>query len=151
MYVEKNRSDHYRGLHVVIIHPFNGRVEEAKVFDTYAESEGFDAFVSRGIPEGRIVVAACKDDCTRKLSQAGKLWFASMGSKEIWNLEYRCGFVFIGASGQLINANERRTTKQQGEVLVTQILQLDGKIAQNLSLSKKTQLGTLEVESSEIT
>lgn len=31
-----------------------------------------------------------------------------MGSKEIWNLEYRCGFAFIGITGKNASANERR-------------------------------------------
>ena len=31
-----------------------------------------------------------------------------MGSEEIWNLEYRHGFVFIGIMGKEDQANEKR-------------------------------------------
>ena len=41
-------------------------------------------------------MAACKDDCVTKLSEKGKKWFQSMGSKEIAHLEYHQGFAFIG-------------------------------------------------------
>ena len=42
----------------------NGRVEPTKVFDTYEKSNGFGEFVESDIPDGFIVVAACKDECT---------------------------------------------------------------------------------------
>lgn len=55
----KNENGHHRGLHVVIIHPQTGKVEMAKVFDTYKSSSAFDGFITKGIPYGYIVVAAC--------------------------------------------------------------------------------------------
>ncbi len=45
-------------------------------------------------------MAACKDECISKMSDQGKLWFANMGSKEIWKLKFREGFAFIGISGK---------------------------------------------------
>ena len=80
-------------------------VEAAKVFDTYKTSDAFDEFISKALPEGRIIAAACKDECVSKLSQKGKQWFANMGSKEIWNLGYREAFSFTGISGGKL-ANE---------------------------------------------
>ena len=35
---EPNEYQHFRGLHIVVIHPTNGEVKFAKVFDTYQES-----------------------------------------------------------------------------------------------------------------
>ena len=61
-----------RGLHIVVINPENYKVEQSKVFDTYASSEGFDEFISEMIPDSYIIVAACKDDCVKSLSQAGR-------------------------------------------------------------------------------
>ena len=59
-----------------------------------------DKCIDQGdIPDGHIVVAACKDDCVTKLSEKGKLWFENMGSKDILKLKYRCGFAFIGIFG----------------------------------------------------
>lgn len=86
---EKNSQGHYRGLHIVIINPANGEVALAKVFDTYKYSKAFDDFIAGGIPELYIVIAACKDDCTKNLSWNGRKWFQGLGSKEIMNLQYR--------------------------------------------------------------
>lgn len=66
--MEKNESNHYRGLHVVIINTLYGTVELAKVFDTYRSCDSFDEFCSRDIPENYIIIAACKDDCANSLS-----------------------------------------------------------------------------------
>lgn len=62
----------------------------ARIFDTYDEGEEFDQFIDEcKVPEGFIIVAASQDECVTNLSGKGKQWFADMGSKEIWNLEYR--------------------------------------------------------------
>lgn len=116
--VEKNEHNHYRGLHIVVINPTNGKVETAKVFDTYKKADGFDSFITKHIPEGHIVVAACKDECTTSLSQSGKQWFANMGSKEIWNLGYRCAFAFVGVSGRK-DPSESRAEEKWQKVAVT--------------------------------
>lgn len=107
VHVAVNEHGHTRGLHIVIINPGNGKVMFAKVFDTYKRSDTFDAFVAKGVPDGYIVVAACKDECTRNLSTDAKSWFAKMGSKEIFSLSYRQGFGFIGTAGKK-DAHEKR-------------------------------------------
>ena len=56
---------HDRGLHVVIINPYDGRIESVNVFDTYFTSITFRKFMSTEIfKNGYIVAAACKDDMT---------------------------------------------------------------------------------------
>ena len=82
--MEENEDSVDRGLHIVVINPFNGILEWAIVFDTYLSSDELDCFITSDIPEGYIVVASCKDDCVTNLSHYSKLWFESMGSKEIW-------------------------------------------------------------------
>ena len=82
----------------MVIDSSTGEVQVARVFDTYKSSVEFDKFIEGDLTEGFIVIAACKDECTKNLSDKGRLWFANMGSKEIWKLEYRCGFAFIGIS-----------------------------------------------------
>ena len=57
---------------MVIINPLNGKIEKAKVFDTYKNGEKFDKFISGKFPEGHIVVVAVKDDCTGSLSDLAK-------------------------------------------------------------------------------
>ena len=68
MPVQKNLNNNHRGLHVVVINKYNGKVELAKCFDTWDNCERFDHFIDTGIPEHYIVVAACKDECTKNLS-----------------------------------------------------------------------------------
>ena len=53
----------------MILNPFSGQIEFAKVFDTYKSSETFDSFVCEHVPLKYIVVAACKDDCVSQLSK----------------------------------------------------------------------------------
>lgn len=84
----------------MIFNPFLGRIECAMVFDTYYSSDVFEKFISHDIPNGFIVIAACKDECTSNLSHSAKFWFGKMGSREIWNLKYRCGFAFVGIMGR---------------------------------------------------
>ena len=82
-------NGHYRGLHIVVINPSNGAIDTAEVFDTYESCKLLDDFIEDEIPKGRIIVAACKDECVTKLSEKAKKWLAGMGSKKIMDLEYR--------------------------------------------------------------
>ena len=82
--VEKNENNNYRGLHIVIIDPSRGNILSAKAFDTYKSQKSSSAiaeFINTAIPEGHIVVAACKDECSKKMSGKVKWWFENMGSK----------------------------------------------------------------------
>ena len=67
------------------------------------------------------MVAACKDDCVTNLSENAKKWFADLGSQEIYNLEYRQSFVFIGITGQKENCQEKRGTLANEQVQITQV------------------------------
>lgn len=93
--MKPNIHNHFRGLHIVCINPHTYNIESAQVFDTYETCEHLDNFINKGVPENFIVVAACKDDCTTKLSENAKKWFEKMGSKKIRDLEFRQGFVFM--------------------------------------------------------
>jgi len=70
--VKSNENNNKRGLHIVVINPNNGKVEAARVFDTYVSSVAFDDFIIESYPDGFIIVAACKDDCITKLSKCAK-------------------------------------------------------------------------------
>ena len=129
---DANSGNAYRGLHVVVISPSdNYDVIAAKVFDTYRTSEGFEEFIGREtIPDGYIVVAACKDECSVQLSLKAKLWFAEMGSKEVLELGYRQGFAFIGIRGRR-KPNEMRSIRAEDQASVTQIFQTNGALTAN--------------------
>jgi len=122
--VKKNKNDHLRGLHVVVLN-FMGLVETARVFDTYESSAEFDKFIATEIPHGYIVLAASKDDCVKKLSKDGKRFFTKMGSTEIKRLGYRCSFVFIGTAGEKGMCHEKRAKRPKDKVNVQQIIQVD--------------------------
>ena len=77
-------------MHIVIIHPASGKIQTARVFDTYKTSKELDEFLLNDITPGDIIVAACKDDCVTKLSELSNNWFTKeLGSKLISKLEYR--------------------------------------------------------------
>ena len=149
-----NEHHHDRGLHIVLVNPSDGKVEMAQVFDTYKTSETLEVFIG-GMPallrDGMIVIAACKDDCVMNLSVKAKSWFASMGSKEIGDLEYRQSFAFIGVVGGDDEAVERRGgggQADQGEVSVTRIFHIPGETSitreENLGQNKAKEIELLQ-------
>ena len=73
---KKNLNGTDRGLHIVIVNPISGIVEWTGVFDTYKSSAAFEWFCENTeIPDGYIIIAACKDDCSNNLSLVGREWF----------------------------------------------------------------------------
>ena len=54
---------------MVLVNRTNFKVEFSKVFDTYKCS---DEFMETHIPDGMIVIAACKDECVTALSDEAK-------------------------------------------------------------------------------
>ena len=93
------------------------------MFDTYKSGTVFDDFVGKGLPYGQVVVAACKDDCVTNMSDLGKKFFSAMGSKEIFNLQYRQGWSFIGITGRK-ESNEKRATKLVPQVSCTSVFEV---------------------------
>ena len=74
--IESDNDRHLRGLHICVIDPKTGEIEKAQVFDTYTSSAIFEEFIDENsIPDGKIVAAACQDDCTKNLSTKVKKWF----------------------------------------------------------------------------
>ena len=114
----KDTTKDQRGLHIAVINPSDFKVSTCQIFDTYKSSSDFEAFTKNVIPDGYIVVAACKDECTQNLSERGRRWFQSMGSVAIKDLEYRCGFAFIGVVGDR-SPHEKRSEDPGAPVSVT--------------------------------
>lgn len=52
------------------------------------------------------------------MSNDSKRFFETLGSKDIWNLRYRCAFAFVGISGQS-DAHERISQHPEDRVCVT--------------------------------
>ena len=95
----------------MVIDPTTGKVDHAKAYDTYKTSEAFEKFLAQGVDKGKIVVAACKDDCITAISSKVKDFFKAMGSEEIGRCGYRCGFAFIGIAGREGECNEATPLK----------------------------------------
>ena len=113
---------------MVLIDPKTGKAFYSRAFDTYLCSDDFDEFTDNkdnNFTDGVIVAAACMDECVWSLSHQGKQWFADMGSKEIWKLEYRCGFAFVGVIGRK-EASESRAEDPKREVSVSRVFYVDG-------------------------
>ena len=75
-----NENNTKRGLHLILIDPLTGKVEQSHIFDTYHSSLYFEKFIANNdiaakqgenqncIPAGKIIVATCKDDFVNSLS-----------------------------------------------------------------------------------
>ena len=88
--MQANENNHFRGLHLAVINNQNGHIETNQVFDTYDSSDKLDAFIDqKEIPEGHIIIAACKDDMCKKLSDKAMMWFKGIGMYMIHTLGYR--------------------------------------------------------------
>ena len=91
---EANENGHDRGLHLVVINSLTGAVVTARVFDSHHSGRALRDYVeaAKKLPDGHIVVVACKDDCVSSLPAAAELWLAELGSKEVWKLAWRQGY-----------------------------------------------------------
>ena len=71
---EKNENGHDRGLHLAVVNLGNGgKVVFSKIFDTYKSCTQLDTFIkTQQFPPNSIIIAACKDDCSKNLSQTAK-------------------------------------------------------------------------------
>ena len=121
--LRNNSSGHDRGLHLVVIDQKTGEVTAAQVFDTYQSSDAIEKFISSdGVPQGSIVVAACKDDFQRALSANCTQFFEEkMNSREISKVQYRHGYVFMGILGGAGAVSEKRAQNPSEKVTITQV------------------------------
>ena len=94
------------------------------MFDTRKTSYNLNSFILKqgGSAKDKILAVACMDDCVTELSEEAKNWLGSMGSEEIWRLEYGCCFAFIGHGGEGI---EKRAREYAGRVSVSQIFRVN--------------------------
>lgn len=89
---------------------------------------------------GFIVIVACKDESFSNLSQKGKRFFGEMGSTEIYKLEYRQSFAFIGIFGRNNEAYEKRSPDTKHKVSVTMLF----KFVAGIALSEKTNIDAVK-------
>ncbi len=91
-----------RGLNVVVIND-DGVVISRRTFDTFrdtSQSESFARFIA-GLPDGRWVLIAVKDEASRNLTKNAKNAIKRLGSTKIDSLGYRQSWCIIGRTGAM--------------------------------------------------
>ena len=95
-----------RGINLVVM--VGGEIK-SRSYDTYGGKKHSDRLVKdlKEIPEGAVIIAAVRDEASRKLTPALKAAFAELGSKEIKNLRFREGWIFVAAKGGEVYGEKR--------------------------------------------
>lgn len=123
--LEASEACNMEGLHIVVINKVNGDILCKKVFDVKISFEELDNFIKNigmKLQDGSIIVAACKNECTNKMSMDAKIWFGDIGAREIWKKGHGKGFVFIGTIGNPENVNEVRSNHKKDPASTQQII-----------------------------
>jgi len=91
-----------RGINVVALNQRDHSILLAKSYDTFANENASQDMINdlKGVRRGSVIVAAVKDEGSKKLSTEVKAMFGRWGSKEIHSLGHREGWAFIGVKGQ---------------------------------------------------
>lgn len=108
-----------RGINVVVLAGNNHEVISSNTYDTFASEKNSEQMAAdlAAVPVGAVIVAAIKDEGSRKLTQAAKDAFINMGSKEISNLGYRDGWFFMGVKGTKSHLEKRGKDVNGGMIL----------------------------------
>jgi len=108
-----------RGINVVALDSGNHDILLSRSYDTFANDNASDDLVAdlKGIRRGSIIIAAVKDEASKKLNDDVKAIFSKWGSKEINSLGYRDGWAFIGVKGQQMGNEKRGKFNEMGLIL----------------------------------
>ncbi|MCP4704268.1 MAG: peptidoglycan DD-metalloendopeptidase family protein [candidate division Zixibacteria bacterium] len=90
-----------RGHDVVVIDEETGVVLNENNYDTHANTANADAMATfiNGLPNGRIVLAAVKDDGSSNMTESAKLALESIGSAHCRDVGFRDSWAIIGVKG----------------------------------------------------
>jgi len=90
-----------RGINVVALNQRDHSILLAKSYDTFANENASQDMINdlKGVRRGSVIVAAVRDEGSKKLSTEVKAMFGKWGSKEIHSLGHREGWAFIGVKG----------------------------------------------------
>lgn len=108
-----------RGMNIVVLAGQNHEVMFSHTYDTFASAKASEQIVEdeAAVPVGSVIIVACKDECSRKLSQGVKDILIAMGAKEINQLGYRQGYIFMGIKGTKSHLEKRGNSVNAGMVL----------------------------------
>ncbi|KAM6448315.1 protein FAM3B isoform 1-T1 [Liasis olivaceus] len=98
--ISEQQGNAGRGINIAIVDYDTGKAVAAKCFDMWeGEFSGPMADFIHNAPQRSLLFMATHDDGNSKLQEVGKNAIAELGSKEIWNLKFRSGWVFLAAKG----------------------------------------------------
>ncbi|XP_063161404.1 protein FAM3B isoform X2 [Candoia aspera] len=98
--ISQQQGNAGRGINIAILDYNTGKVVVTQYFDMWEGefSRPMTDFIQKA-PLGSLLFMATLDDGSTKLQNDGKKAIAELGSKEIWNLRFRSGWVFLAAKG----------------------------------------------------
>ncbi|XP_026529775.1 protein FAM3B [Notechis scutatus] len=98
--VSEQEGNAGRGINIAIVDYKTGKVAATNYFDTWAGefSRPMIDFINKA-PQKSLIFMVTHDEGSTKLKEDSKKVIAELGSKEIWNLKFRSGWVFLAAKG----------------------------------------------------
>ncbi|KAL7983618.1 hypothetical protein Chor_000494 [Crotalus horridus] len=98
--LSKQEGNAGRGINIAIVDYNTGKVAAANYFDMWEGefSKPMTDFINKA-PQKSLIFIVTHDDGSTKLKEDGKKAIAELGSKEIRNLKFRSGWVFLAAKG----------------------------------------------------
>jgi|GEM_PF-2628894 len=95
-----------RGMNVAVFDEATGVVLRTATFDTYASPQAVEQFSAllEGLPTGRIVAIAVKDEAIASLTERARQACESIGSAHIRQLAYRGSWAIVGIKGAAIGS-----------------------------------------------
>lgn len=96
-----DHSQHKRGYNLVAVDFKTGKVESSKAFDTHGNFRADEDMLNyvKGLPNGKIVIAAIQDDGTSAMYTQGYDALLAVGGKEPFQRNYRGTYALIGYKG----------------------------------------------------
>nr|AAR06854.1 cytokine-like protein [Bitis gabonica] len=138
--LSKQEGNAGRGINIAIVDYKTGKVAAANYFDMWTGefSIPMTDFLNK-TPQKSLIFIVTHDDGSTKLKEDGKKSNSRMGSKEIWNLKFRSGWVFLAAEGFKLPENIQKekiirsdNSKNRYSGWPTEI-QIEGCIPRNLT------------------
>ena len=122
-------SNGYRGHNLAVVDEVSGQLIAIKHFDTYISKIEADSMANyiQNLPQGRIVLAAIKDEGSENMTEAAHLALESLGSQFTRNVGYRESWALIGRKGASIGTvPEALKTYGNGKATIKDTLVLTG-------------------------
>jgi len=93
-----------RGINLVVLNGENHEVIHNKRYNTYKKKNASNEMKKyiKSVPKGSIIIAAVKDEASKKLTYSGRRVFMKMGAKKIWKMGYKKGWAFVGIKGMKV-------------------------------------------------